>query len=222
MPLLIVSGFPCSGKSKRAGEISEHMTQRGIKTVIVSDQSEGVNTRTAYSTAASEKQARGVIKSAVDRSIAKDVLVIVDSLNYIKGFRYELYCIARAMQTPHCIVHTLALDSDCVERHSQLGEPYGEGNAKRLIQRFETPNPQQRWDRPTFAVTEDESLPLGDIYKCLFQPERQVKAHQATQSQPLSGTNFLYELDRITQAIVSVCNFNDYISVRLSNNDIYF
>jgi tRNA uridine 5-carbamoylmethylation protein Kti12 len=33
------------------------------------------------------------------------VTVIADSLNYIKGFRYELYCVARALKTPHCCVH---------------------------------------------------------------------------------------------------------------------
>lgn len=26
-------------------------------------------------------------------------------MNYIKGFRYQLYCIARAIGTPHCVVN---------------------------------------------------------------------------------------------------------------------
>lgn len=29
----------------------------------------------------------------------------MDSLNYIKGFRYELYCLARAAATPHVVVY---------------------------------------------------------------------------------------------------------------------
>lgn len=42
--------------------------------------------------------------SAVERVLSKDDIVIADGLNYIKGFRYQLYCIARAIGTPHCVV----------------------------------------------------------------------------------------------------------------------
>ncbi len=52
----------------------------------------------------SEKNLRASLKSSVERQLSRDVVVILDSLNYIKGYRYELYCIARALRTPHCIV----------------------------------------------------------------------------------------------------------------------
>jgi protein KTI12 len=52
-----------------------------------------------------EKLTRGSIKAAVERSVTKDVTVIVDSLNYIKGYRYELYCLARAATTPHMVIY---------------------------------------------------------------------------------------------------------------------
>ena len=42
--------------------------------------------------------------SAVERLVSKDDLVIADGMNYIKGFRYQLYCVARAISTPHCVV----------------------------------------------------------------------------------------------------------------------
>jgi protein KTI12 len=45
------------------------------------------------------------MKAGVERFLSKDVVVILDSMNYIKGYRYELYCIARAMRTPNCVVH---------------------------------------------------------------------------------------------------------------------
>lgn len=54
-----------------------------------------------------EKDTRGTLKSEVDRWVTKDNLVILDSLNYIKGFRYELYCISRAQSSPHCVVSSL-------------------------------------------------------------------------------------------------------------------
>ena len=37
--------------------------------------------------AASEKKTRGALKAATDRALVKDRVVIVDSLNYIKGYR---------------------------------------------------------------------------------------------------------------------------------------
>lgn len=51
-----------------------------------------------------EKKSRAAFISAIERSISKDTVVIADSLNYIKGLRYQLYCIARAASTPHCAV----------------------------------------------------------------------------------------------------------------------
>jgi protein KTI12 len=40
----------------------------------------------------------------VDHNLTTEKIVIVDSLNYIKGYRYELYCSARTVRTPHCAV----------------------------------------------------------------------------------------------------------------------
>jgi len=42
-----------------------------------------------------EKILRASLKSNVEKLIDKNRVVIIDSLNYIKGFRYELYCLAR-------------------------------------------------------------------------------------------------------------------------------
>lgn len=38
------------------------------------------------------------------RVLGRDDIVIADGMNYIKGFRYQLYCEAKAMQTPNCVV----------------------------------------------------------------------------------------------------------------------
>lgn len=54
-----------------------------------------------------EKKARGALLSAVERLLSKDDIVIADGMNYIKGFRYQLYCVARAIGTPHCVVSGL-------------------------------------------------------------------------------------------------------------------
>jgi protein KTI12 len=51
-----------------------------------------------------EKKIRAAMLSAVERFLSGHDLVILDAMNYIKGLRYQLFCIARSMATPHCIV----------------------------------------------------------------------------------------------------------------------
>lgn len=117
MPLVILSGLPSSGKTKRAQELKEFFERRlasqdngtdsktkDYRIHIVNDESLNLNKHVSYNTAADEKKARGALMSAVERLLSKDDIVIADSLNYIKGFRYQLYCVARAIGTPHCVV----------------------------------------------------------------------------------------------------------------------
>lgn len=70
---------------------------------LINDQSLGVS-RSVYHTAKAEKDARAEEYSAVKRVLGRDDIVIADGLNYIKGFRYQLYCEAKAVQTPSCVV----------------------------------------------------------------------------------------------------------------------
>jgi protein KTI12 len=57
-----------------------------------------------YHTARAEKDARAAEMSAVKRLIGRDSVVIADGMNYIKGFRYQLYCESKALHTPSCVV----------------------------------------------------------------------------------------------------------------------
>ncbi|KAF0453235.1 chromatin associated protein KTI12 [Gigaspora margarita] len=52
-----------------------------------------------------EKKARASLISAVERLVSKEDVVIADGMNYIKGYLYKLYCIARAIGTPHCVIY---------------------------------------------------------------------------------------------------------------------
>ena len=69
----------------------------------INDQSLGLS-RDVYREARTEKEARATQYSAVKRALGKECIVIADGLNYIKGFRYQLYCEAKAVETPHCVV----------------------------------------------------------------------------------------------------------------------
>ena len=67
--------------------------------------------RVIYSLAAfNEKNTHEVIKTQVSRLLRSDNFVILDSMNFIKGYRYEMYCIARGSRTSRCVVLILFYD----------------------------------------------------------------------------------------------------------------
>eukprot|EP00056_Hartaetosiga_gracilis_P018795 m.11913 g.11913 ORF g.11913 m.11913 type:complete len:276 (-) comp7072_c0_seq1:28-855(-) len=204
MPLVMMCGFPCSGKSERVKELVSYAESEGRKCEVVSDHTLCPDLSAAYSNSQSEKKTRGILRSEVERLLAQDICVIVDSLNYIKGFRYELYCVARSLKTAHCIIQTLVNKETCVATHAEHDLPYGSGEVvEALMMRFEPPNPHQRWDNPTYSVTEEEPLPCKEIIDTLYSGNKKVRPHEATQSQPLSSTNFLFQVDKITQSVIA-------------------
>lgn len=57
----------------------------------------------------SEKPARAALFAAMQRQMGRDTILIVDALNYIKGFRYQLYCAAREFKLRVCTVGHLVI-----------------------------------------------------------------------------------------------------------------
>ncbi|KAG5912726.1 hypothetical protein E4U42_001944 [Claviceps africana] len=122
MPLIIVSGLPTSGKSTRAKQLYDYLAARIAETEpakyrlhLISDDSLSIS-RTVYdlspdtlrlhtrSANSSEKDARAALYGAVKRVLSDKDFVILDGLNYIKGWRYQLHCEAKALRTPNCIL----------------------------------------------------------------------------------------------------------------------
>jgi protein KTI12 len=100
MPLLIMVGVPCAGKSTRALQIAKYLTEEKKMDVhIVNEELLGLNKADYYKDPQQEKILRASLKSNVEKLIDPSRVVILDSLNYIKGYRYELYCLARNVQT---------------------------------------------------------------------------------------------------------------------------
>lgn len=92
-------------ESKIASSAADARVAR-LKVHLINDQTLGLS-RNVYHTAKAEKDARAEEYSAVKRVLSRDDIVIADGLNYIKGFRYQLYCEAKALQTPSCVVSVL-------------------------------------------------------------------------------------------------------------------
>lgn len=131
MSLVTISGYPCAGKSRRATQIKDHLEKRladpsysgpPLNVTVISDHTLNIS-RTAYDGRPStvhkpmtqthedsrlEKPARGALFTALQRHLGSDRIVIVDSLNYIKGFRYQMYCAAREAKVRVCTVRDSA------------------------------------------------------------------------------------------------------------------
>lgn len=131
---------------------------------------------------ASEKDARAAVYGAVKRVLSPRDIVVLDGLNYIKGWRYQLFCEAKNARTPSCVLQVgCAVDraravnearlerrgrekgTGGAEREGQGGEgaagddvddeePYERENWENLVFRYEEPNPMTRWDSPLFTL----------------------------------------------------------------------
>ena len=72
--------------------------------MIVNEELLGLNKEAYLSDPNQEKILRASLKSNVEKNIDQNRIVIIDSMNYIKGYRYELYCLARNSMTTLCLV----------------------------------------------------------------------------------------------------------------------
>uniref|UniRef100_A0A915ENL5 Protein KTI12 homolog n=1 Tax=Ditylenchus dipsaci TaxID=166011 RepID=A0A915ENL5_9BILA len=251
MPMLLVTGCPASGKSTIVSRIAEDFKKRGYENIsIISDQLKDSFSRDGYGDFKREKEDRNSLKSAVERLVNKDHLVICDSLNYIKGFRYELFCIAKNIETTYAVFFCNAspstshwLNNEGVEDNQK----YSHTTIDELVKRYERPESKNRWDSPLYEVRVgnpvtvqpstsccdvdgdefkmeeysvdiqdspdaplDESylprlisLPFDSLYSHLIDG-KDLKANMCTMSlAPKSSSNFLYELDKTTQSIVT-------------------
>ncbi|KAK5443466.1 kti12, chromatin associated [Exophiala xenobiotica] len=150
MPLLIITGLPCSGKTHRAQQIAADLkayissdpASFGRRTVQIipshhasADESYDENKASIadaeslrdqiYNSAAQEKNARAAEFSAIKRAVSKDNIVIADGLNYIKGYRYQLWCEANAVGTRCCVVHVASQEDQCKQWNRERLRAWG-------------------------------------------------------------------------------------------------
>ncbi|KAM7484419.1 hypothetical protein LguiA_000428 [Lonicera macranthoides] len=222
MALVVICGQPCSGKSKAALCLAEALKAlENPPTVrIIVETSFHLDRNQSYADMTAEKNLRGVLRSEVDRSLSKDNIIIVDSLNSIKGYRYELWCLARAAGIRHCVLYCDVEDTHCRkwnEERIEKEEPSYNGKIfEDLIRRFEKPDRRNRWDSPLFELwpskdgIENSSAAILDavsyLTKKVDSKTRDVKVLQptiATQSARFSEANSLYEMDRATQEVTN-------------------
>lgn len=123
MPLIVICGLPGSGKTRISNAIASHCKDKNIKCIqinemdLIAEQSarkfifNGTFTSLSlcrfnlYVDNVAEKHLRSKVKGIVEKSIDKNHFIVVDGCNYIKGFRYELFCRGKTEGTCTCVIY---------------------------------------------------------------------------------------------------------------------
>jgi len=201
MPLVIVCGVPCSGKTRRSLEICEILTRNGHEVHMINDASCGIE-YADYGDFGAEKEARGKIRSELNKFIGKTSVTIVDSANYIKGFRYEMWCVARATSTACVTVVPVGNYAECRERNRKEQNRLSDIQFDELVQRWEEPDKNRKWESPLFPLLDDEQIDEENLLKSLKGVRPQDSLSRATSNPPLKGTDFLQQVDQEVKAIM--------------------
>nr|XP_034192127.1 protein KTI12 homolog isoform X1 [Osmia lignaria] len=209
MPLIIITGIPCSGKTTRCTELKEYFENKVNKKVEIIHETDfvskaGFDKNTFYADSKKEKSVRSDIKSAVQRVLNANDVLIIDGSNYIKGYRYEIYCMTKLYKTPQCTIHCdIPVEHAWLWNEKRLEcEQYSREIFDALVMRYEAPDNKNRWDTPLFALSAEDELNFDEIYKSLYEVKA-PKPNLSTQCPPLSSTNYLYDLDTVTQEVVN-------------------
>ncbi|XP_022775892.1 protein KTI12 homolog, partial [Durio zibethinus] len=156
----------------------------------------------------------------VDRSISKDNIIIVNSLNSVKSYRYELWCLACAAGIRYRVLYCDVGEVQCrkwnEERREKGEAAHKDGIFEDLVRRFEKPDRRNRWDSPLLQLwphnngVDKSSIAIADtvsyLTKRVDSKSRDVEILQptiATQNTWFSEANSLYELDRATQEVIN-------------------
>ncbi|KAF7321276.1 hypothetical protein MKEN_00647400 [Mycena kentingensis (nom. inval.)] len=169
MALVTIVGYPSSGKSTRAAQLLDalpNLLPPDLSVVVLSDDAPP----SAYDDSRSEKPARAALFTALQRRMSLNTVLIVDAPNYIKGFRYQLYCAAREMKLRVCTVYVVATPELCRKWNGSRtdGAAYATATLENMFMRFEEPSSMVRWDSPLFTVPWNEEIPAKEIAQAIL------------------------------------------------------
>lgn len=100
MSLILLVGVPGSGKTTLANNLKKKFDEMKQDCAIVTEK--GVEAGT-FDSSNNERLGRSDFKAAVGRMLSLERVVICDGMNFIKGFRYEIFCLARENHLRWCV-----------------------------------------------------------------------------------------------------------------------
>lgn len=189
MPLIVLSGTPASGKSTRAQDIKKFFEDQKQKKVLIVNETEAIKSagygiNEYFKDSLKEKHVRADLKSRALRSINKNDLVIFDAGNYIKGYRYEIFCATKSARNTQCTIFC-AISKDksweLNENRENDEVKYSKEVFDALWLRYEEPNSSNRWDSPMISVCIEDDLDLEEVY-CMLYEMKPPPANQSTQN----------------------------------------
>ena len=162
MPLIIMCGLPLSGKTFLSHKLNDILSEKlDSKPIVISDELklEEYKRNLLYMNSKTERLLRNWLRSEVERYLIGDQLVILDSNNYIKGFRYELYCSSKERKTTHCLIEVKTSPEMSWNRNPSE-DHYNKETFDALVARYEAPNASNRWDSPLFVIESADEIPF--------------------------------------------------------------
>lgn len=175
----------------------------------ISDSSLGLS-RSAYDAGRKEKDARAALSSAIKRDLTPGTIVVADALNYIKGFRYQLHCEAKAVRSTYAVVQCGVPEDICREWNEKaLSE--GTGGYERdifeaLVVRYEEPDKRNRWDAPLFVVAHDDTQPpceaIWDVLVGEGAKGKVVRPNAATVMKRNAPADYLAYIEKVCGDVV--------------------
>eukprot|EP01083_Nonionella_stella_P198500 728742_1 len=194
MPLVVLCGHPCAGKTTAAVRLktyiensmadetkessqssvsSSSLGKQDTQVVLVNEEALSIDRSCSFGDSTAERQTRGLLRAEAERHLSPRSIIILDSLNNIKGFRYELFTRAKASNTTLCVVYCDTSIETCRERNNaRTSNKYPEEIFEDLVSRLEIPNSKNRWDSPLFTVK---------LMKCLLRLDIVVADVQETE-----------------------------------------
>lgn len=205
MPLVIVCGEPCTGKSTVSQKLAEYLKENGHNAIIVGGKSLGYG---VDAVTGEDDTTRALLRSSVEREIAHSgTVVICDAPNEVRGFRYELHCISKARATPCCTIYCTVPDTVADEWNKKQGADgntpkYDADTLKDMRDRFEPPTKHNRWEKPLFTIEENTEIPFGEIAAALFETDA-PKPNMSTTEEVQSTAANMHSLDSATREVVA-------------------
>lgn len=206
MPLILFCGYPNSGKSDCVNSLKEvletKLDESPFKNIeILSDETIGIK-HEQYNSSIGEKQAVAALLASVKRHLNKSTILIVDTMSYNRGFRYQLFCESKALSTPHVVIHV-------VSQSGYNDKTYWDINLQNaLIARFEEPDPAKRWDSPLLTLSNRDDIPsiTDELWTILLgKTRRRIEASNATKgfhNTTNLSANYVQILDQETQSVI--------------------